>query len=159
MVAVLYWRINFWPLISQIWWKGFWWCIKSNISSLSDRGCLNSACFNDTTENLSFLSWCPCLPCQDAIVSFSLCCSVMHILQKSSSACHTKGHAHYVDNWCGLSREPECDDGAVAHRTWLSFSVAGTSPTPGCYDTKRRQHSCGTLWHKQLAKLQSVKSI
>lgn len=105
---------------------------------------------------------CPILPCYDGfVVSFPLCCSVIHILQKNktSSASHTKGHAHYVDNWHGLSREPESDDGAVVNHMWLSFSVAGTSPALGCYDTRQRQRSYGTLWHKQLSTLQSTRNI
>lgn len=81
---------------------------------------------------------CPSLPCCDGIVVTSpLCCSVMHMLQKSSSACYTKGHAHYVDNWHGLSRESEGDGEAVVNRVCFSLIVllvwlqCSASMTPG----------------------------
>lgn len=57
---------------------------------------------------------------------FLLFCSVMHMLQKSSSACYTKGHAHDVDNWHGLSRQPEGDGKGVVNCVWFSFDSAGS---------------------------------
>lgn len=83
---------------------------------------------------------------------------LMPILQKNE-ACHIKGRAHSADNWHGLFREREWDGGAVPHRVWLGFSVAGASPALGCYDTGQRQSSYETLWHKQLSSLQSTRNI
>lgn len=40
----------------------------------------------------------------------------MSVLQESSFACYTEGRAHCVDNWRGLSTEPEGDGEDMVYR-------------------------------------------